>query len=314
MRHIKMTFVLVSLLILTSCDKQKELTNGEGFVEVTGGKIWYRVSGQGDKTPILLLHGGPGYPSYYFNPLMELGKERRIITFDQLGCGRSDRITDTTLMTVDSYVEQTRKLLNHLGVKEFYLYGHSWGTMLGTDYYLKYKDGIKGLILASPYLSSRLWVADADTLISTLPDSTATTLRNEINGQSQDSVQLMKAIGTYFNNFYTRKQPTSADLDSAGSQMGMNVYQYIWGSSEFFVLGTLKNYDRTNDLKTINVPTLYITGEFDAARPNTVKYYQSLTPNSRLTVIRNAGHMTMHDNPTEDIKAISDFLNELDNK
>lgn len=85
MRHIKMTFVLVSLLILTSCDKQKELTNGEGFVEVTGGKIWYRVSGQGDKTPILLLHGGPGYPSYYFNPLMELGKERRIITFDQLG-------------------------------------------------------------------------------------------------------------------------------------------------------------------------------------------------------------------------------------
>lgn len=314
MRHIKMTFVLVSLLILTSCDKQKELTNGEGFVEVTGGKIWYRVSGQGDKTPILLLHGGPGYPSYYFNPLMELGKERRIITFDQLGCGRSDRITDTTLMTVDSYVEQTRKLLNHLGVKEFYLYGHSWGTMLGTDYYLKYKDGIKGLILASPYLSSRLWVADADTLISTLPDSTATTLRNEINGQSQDSVQLMKAIGTYFNNFYTRKQPTSADLDSAGSQMGMNVYQYMWGSSEFFVLGTLKNYDRTNDLKTINVPTLYITGEFDAARPNTVKYYQSLTPNSRLTVIRNAGHMTMHDNPTEDIKAISDFLNELDNK
>lgn len=217
-------------------------------------------------------------------------------------------------MTVDSYVEQTRKLLNHLGVKEFYLYGHSWGTMLGTDYYLKYKDGIKGLILASPYLSSRLWVADADTLISTLPDSTATTLRNEINGQSQDSVQLMKAIGTYFNNFYTRKQPTSADLDSAGSQMGMNVYQYMWGSSEFFVLGTLKNYDRTNDLKTINVPTLYITGEFDAARPNTVKYYQSLTPNSRLTVIRNAGHMTMHDNPTEDIKAISDFLNELDNK
>lgn len=314
MRHIKMTFVLVSLLILTSCDKQKELTNGEGFVEVTGGKIWYRVSGQGDKTPILLLHGGPGYPSYYFNPLMELGKERRIITFDQLGCGRSDRITDTTLMTVDSYVEQTRKLLNHLGVKEFYLYGHSWGTMLGTDYYLKYKDGIKGLILASPCLSSRLWVADADTLISTLPDSTATTLRNEINGQSQDSVQLMKAIGTYFNNFYTRKQPTSADLDSAGSQMGMNVYQYMWGSSEFFVLGTLKNYDRTNDLKTINVPTLYITGEFDAARPNTVKYYQSLTPNSRLTVIRNAGHMTMHDNPTEDIKAISDFLNELDNK
>ena len=58
-----------------------------------------------------MLHGGPGYPSYYFNPIMELGKERPIITFDQLGCGGSDRITDTRLMTVDSYVEQRRKII-----------------------------------------------------------------------------------------------------------------------------------------------------------------------------------------------------------
>ena len=84
------------------------------------------------------------------------------------------------------------------------------------------------------------------------------------------------------------------------------------GTSEFFVTGTLKDYNRTGDLNKIKIPTLYITGEFDAARPNTVKYYQSLTPNSRLKVIKNAGHMTMHDNPSEDLKAINDFLRELD--
>lgn len=313
MRH-SLLFIIFGLIIvvITSCDNKKELKSQEGFLDFSGAKIWYRVTGQGSKTPILMLHGGPGYPSYYFNPLMELGKERPVITFDQLGCGRSDRITDTTLMTVESYIEQTRKLLDHLGVKEFYLYGHSWGSMLGTDYYLKYRDGIKGLILASPCLSSKLWVSDADTLISTLPDTISVILRNEIKGERQDSVKLSLAIESYFSNFYTRKQPPSADLDSAGSQMGTNVYQHMWGTSEFFVLGTLKNYDRTNDLKRIDIPTLYITGEFDAARPNTVKYYQSLTPNSRLTIISNAGHMTMHDNPTEDIKAISDFVNELD--
>ena len=115
-----MTFVLVSLLILFSCNKQKELTNGEGFVDVTGGKIWYRVSGQGDKTPMLLLHGGPGYPSYYLNALSPLGKDRKIITFDQLGCGRSDAITDTTLMTIENFVEQMHTLLASLGVQEFH--------------------------------------------------------------------------------------------------------------------------------------------------------------------------------------------------
>jgi proline iminopeptidase len=36
---------------------------------VEGGKIWYEVFGSGNKTPILVLHGGPGYPSYYLNPL-----------------------------------------------------------------------------------------------------------------------------------------------------------------------------------------------------------------------------------------------------
>ena len=86
----------------------------------------------------------------------------------------------------------------------------------------------------------------------------------------------------------------------------------MWGTNEFFATGSLKNYDRTNDLDRIEVPTLYITGEFDAARPSTVKYYQSLTPGSRLIIIKNAGHMTMHDNASEDIKAISAFLNELD--
>jgi proline iminopeptidase len=49
--------------VLTGC-KTKELIPGEGYVEVTGGKVWYRIDGGGNKTPILLLHGGPGSSSY----------------------------------------------------------------------------------------------------------------------------------------------------------------------------------------------------------------------------------------------------------
>jgi proline iminopeptidase len=261
-----------------------------------------------------MLHGGPSFPSHYFNPLLEIGKDRPVITFDQLGCGRSDRITDTTLMTIDAYIVQTKQLLDHLGVKEFYLYGHSWGTMLGTDYYLKHQDGIKGSVLASPCISSKKWMEDAETLISTLPDSISLVLRNSNNGVSPDSAAFASAVEQYYSNFYYRKHPISADLDSAWSQMGASVYTYMWGSSEFSATGTLKDYDRTGDLKNISVPTLYTTGEFDAARPSTVEYYKSLTPNSKLVVISGAGHMTMHDNPSEEIKAISEFLNGLDGK
>jgi len=93
----------------------------------------------------------------------------------------------------------------------------------------------------------------------------------------------------------------------------VNVYHYMWGRNEFFATGPLKDYDRTGDLDKIKVPTLYTVGEFDEARPETVEYYQSLTPGATLKIIPNAGHMTMHDNPEEDLRIVSEFLNALDN-
>lgn len=303
------------LFLIISCDNQKkQIRTEEGFVKVKGGKIWYRVVGKGDKTPILMLHGGPGGQSYYLNPLRPLSKDRPVITFDQLGCGRSDEITDTLLMTMDNYVEQVRQLLISLKVKNFYLYGHSWGTMLGTDYYLKYPEGVQALILASPCLSTKMWMSDADTLISMLPDTIQLALKKSKNNFQQDSSKLIEAI-RYFGKIYYTRQPhpfLRYFRDSIGFSKGANVYNYMWGNSEFNATGTMKNYDRTPDLKRIKIPTLYLTGEYDAARPATVRYYQTLTTKSKFVINKGAGHVTMNDNPDADIKTISDFLNDLE--
>lgn len=294
------------------CKQNNQLKPGEGFVPVTGGKIWYSVTAKSDATPILLLHGGPGSTSHYLNPLLPLSKERPVIMFDQLGCGRSDRITDTTLMTIDNHVDQIRKLLTFLNIKEFYLYGHSWGTMLGVDYYLKYPQGMKGLILASPCLSAQRWISDADTLISLLADSIQLILKQSRTNNVPDSSKLAAALEVYSNNFYTRKQPVSEDEKRSSLEAGKNVYEYMWGKSEFSASGTLKYYDRTSDLGGVKIPVLYTTGEFDAARPVTVRYYHSLTPDSRFLIISGAGHVTMHDNALAELEAIEGFLKELE--
>ena len=200
-----MRYIIPAVLFLLLFSCKKPLTAGEGYLDVKGGKIWYSVAGGGDETPLVLLHGGPGAASAYLTPLLPLAEDRPVIRFDQLGCGNSDRITDTTLMTVDNYVEQVRALLEKLNVKEYYLYGHSWGTMLGMDYYLKYPAGIRKLILASPCISARRWVADADTLIASLDDSTELVLRNSMKNVSQDAGRLKRAIGEYGARFYNRK-------------------------------------------------------------------------------------------------------------
>lgn len=275
---------------------------------MSGGKVWYRVVGSGDKTPLLLLHGGPGFTSYYLNPMAELGKDRPVIFFDQLGCGRSESEMDSTVINLESYVEQVEQLRISLGVEDFYLYGHSWGTMLGMDYYLKYPKHIKAMIFASPVLSASKWLEDAEELKTTLPDSLQSVIRTSEENGSYDSPEYEHAVNVYWDNYVIRKKPWDANIDSTFGGANMSIYGYMWGPSEFMITGTLKDYDRTNNLGQIKVPTLYVCGKFDEARPSTLEYFQSLTPGSKLAIIENAAHVTMHDNPERNNEVIRNFL------
>jgi proline iminopeptidase len=306
--------ILVLLFIFSGCRPHHKLVPGEGFVSVKGGKIWYRIVGAGDKTPVVLLHGGPGATSYYLNPMSVLSDDRPVIFIDQLGCGRSDRITDTTLMTTDAFVEETEQVRKALGLDQFYLYGHSWGTMLGMDYYLKYPDAVKAMVIASPCLSAALWEKDADTLIGSLPDSIQIMIRTSEAKGDYASTDYQQSVAVYYQNFLTRRDSASADMDSVEKQAGDNVYAYMWGPSEFTATGNLKNYNRVPDLPKIKVPVLFTAGEYDEARPSTVRYYQSLVPGAKFAVIPQSGHMTMQDNPEANNKVVRDFLREVDGR
>ncbi|MEK7728649.1 MAG: alpha/beta fold hydrolase [candidate division KSB1 bacterium] len=110
--------------VLASC-ATKSLQPGEGFIDVNGGKVWYKIVGSGTKTPLLLVHGGPGSTSYYLNPLAALADERPVIFYDQLGCGRSTRTNDTALWTIERSLEELAAVRQTLGLKEVHLFGHS---------------------------------------------------------------------------------------------------------------------------------------------------------------------------------------------
>jgi len=315
MKNSKPAFFALFVLALTSiigCQQAPKLVPGEGYVEVTGGKVWYRIVGEGDKTPLLLLHGGPAFTSYYLNPMAELGKDRPVIFFDQLGCGRSDRDIDSTMMTVESYVEQLEQVRKHFGLDSFYLYGHSWGTMLGVDYYLKYPDHVKAMILASPALSVSRWTSDANALVATLPDSIQLAINNSMATGVYDTPQYEQAINVFYEMYVISKLPWDANIDSTFAGANLDVYTYMWGPSEFTATGTLLDYERTESLGEIQVPTLYVCGENDEARPETVAYFKDQTPGAKLAVIKNAAHITMHDNPEENNSVIREFLAELE--
>ena len=120
----------------------------EGMIDVPGGRVWYRSVGQGG-IPLLCLHGGPGMTHNYIEPLEDLGDRRRVIFYDQLGCGRSDKPDDTSLWTVPHFVREVEVVRSALELDRFHLFGSSWGGQLSMQYVLDYQPASLASLLMS---------------------------------------------------------------------------------------------------------------------------------------------------------------------
>ena len=154
----------------------------EGFVEVPGGRVWYRSLGD-HGIPLLCLHGGPGFPHDYLEELEGLAHERRVVFYDQLGCGRSDRPDDTSLWTVERFVEELAVVRAALGLERLHLFGSSWGGMLAMQYVLDRQPPLESLVLCSSPASIPRWIAGCRDLLAELPDDVQDVIeRHEANG------------------------------------------------------------------------------------------------------------------------------------
>src|SRR4030066_322631 len=102
-----------------------DIPSQDGYIPVTGGRLWYRMMGNVPGIPLLTLHGGPGAGSGYFEPLIALADERPVILYDQLGGGKSDRPDNLTLWSLDRFVEELTQVCTGLNLGRFHLFGHS---------------------------------------------------------------------------------------------------------------------------------------------------------------------------------------------
>lgn len=304
---------IVGLCSLLGCDTRNSgVTTRTGMIPVQGGKIWYQWKGPSDGLPIVLLHGGPGFPAYYLKPLQALSGQRPVLLYDQLGCGRSEKVRDSSLYELPVLVDQLHTLLDSLGIRRFHLYGHSFGTVVALAYYHKYPEVVQSLILASPALSPKRWERDADTLIAGLPEPHRSALEAVAAGRRVDTAVAGKAMDAYFAAYYDRTR--TPDKDSAIRTADAAAALYMWGPTEFRISGRFKNFDAARLLPTVRVPVLFECGEFDPARPVTVRYYQSLTPGAKLAIIKGAGHTTMADDPSGDLALLRSFLDSVEKK
>jgi len=308
---------MIPLIFSCNSNTEKEIPKvKEGFIEVTGGKVWYRIAGA-DKTgvPLLALHGGPGVPHDYLEPLEELADERPVVFYDQLGCGNSERPSDTTLWRTERFVEELEQVRNALGLDKVHVLGQSWGTMLAAEYMLrKQPEGVVSLILSAPYLSTPRWEADQKVLISRLPQSVQDTIAKYELLEDYSSEAYQEAMMHFYREYVCRLDPWPDCLNRSMEKMGGEVYNYMWGPSEFTMTGTLKDADLCDRLNLIKVPVLFTCGEFDEATPNTTAYYQSKLPGSEMHVFEGTSHGHHLEKRGEYLQVIRSFLRKNDLK
>ncbi|WP_071394969.1 proline iminopeptidase-family hydrolase [Bacillus tuaregi] len=285
----------------------------DGFIEVTGGKIWYQIHGSSKQnTPVVILHGGPGSSHYSLQGLRILAEQRPVIFYDQLGCGKSERPDDASLWRLERFVEELEQIRNALSLDEFHLLGHSWGTTLAAAYYLSHPDSVKSIIFSSPCLSAPLWAKNQVENRKKLPLDVQQTLSTCEENRMTDSEEYKAATRVFNSHFVCRMQPYPEFLKTGVKYKNPKIYEIMWGPSEFYVTGNLKDFDCTAQLKDILIPTLYTCGRYDEATPASTEYFSSLTPNAKFHVFEKSAHMAYLEEQEEYVSVIDSFLKEQD--
>jgi pimeloyl-ACP methyl ester carboxylesterase len=268
----------------------------EGYVEWSAGRTWYVVAGEGDRTPLLCLHGGPGSTHHYFAPLLELADERPVILYDQLGCGGSpsDGEDDWTL---DLFLAELDALRGELGLERVHLLGTSWGGMLALEHALARQETLASLILSSSMASAAEWVVEAKRLFDALGIDDAAAAERELEAR----------------HIY-RGDPERAELRAMRAERGPVVYEAMWGPNEWTATGALKGWDVRDRLQELHVPTLVIRGGHDLSTPAISRTLVDGIGGAREVVLEESSHMPVLEETERYLAAVRGFLLETEDR
>ena len=142
---------LAGLLSLIGCSTPDIPPAREGFIQLAGGgRLYYRASGLGPDT-VVVLHGGPGLHGRYLDQAFAgLAADHVLIAYDQRGRGRSDFPSDSLVLSAATDVSDLEAVRVYFHLDRLTLIGHGWGAGLGALYAMQHPDRVARLLFVSP--------------------------------------------------------------------------------------------------------------------------------------------------------------------
>ncbi len=230
-------------------------------------KVNYYISGTKDW--LVLLHGWKMSQDTYIGVTNKLSKHYKVLSIDLLGFGESDLPNEP--LFISDYLDMLEKLLNHLGIENPTLLGHSFGGKLATYYALKHK--VKKLILVSP------------------------------SGIKHFNLKVFLKIRLYkFIKFIYKI--LGIDITKLQNKYGSNDYKNLSPVMKKTMTNILKGNVK-KELKKITSPTLMLWGYYDKITPyKDSNIYLKKIKNSKLVTFQRSGHFCYLDEPEKFIYTI----------
>jgi pimeloyl-ACP methyl ester carboxylesterase len=316
--------------------KSKKAMGVEEYVLINGIHQYLFHSGTTDENPVLLfLHGGPGSAASLFaHAFQETWEDLfTVIHWDQRGTGKTLTKNPENYPTLDVLLQDVLEIVHYLKSRyhkqKIVLLGHSWGSVLGSLFIKGHPEEVAYYIgvgqVINKLASERLSYAKVKEVIVQANDQSALKKLKALGdypGEQFDaqwlkkSLQLRKLQGKYHLTMKSNVSPLKTLLTSPLFQFS-DLSALIKGNkANKELMNFLGSFDLNAEPAEYKVPLYYIVGEHDWQTPValTQDYVQRINaPEKQISIIPNAGHMTMVDQPALFLGILRDIKNRQEN-
>ena len=262
--------------------------------------------------PLIILHGGPGGCVERYEPLEKLADFGiPLIFYDQLGCGYSKVPKNHNISwNFRVFLEEFDNLLRYFNLQKYCVLGHSWGGMLALEYVCNFEHkGLEKLILFSTLPSTQIWNEEHVKMFDEFTPSEKAALLAEKDGKEFDKKVYKKAVKKFVKNHVGKRSTEIYPFKRKKfPKTNREIYEKMWGKSEFFGTGTLKDWNVESKLKNIDVPTLILSGAMDESSPRMNELMNKEIKNSKWVLLKKSHHIGYAEEADLVVETIKTFI------
>ena len=281
-------------------------------------KVWTKRFGNNPKIKILLLHGGPAMTHEYMECFETFFQKQgfEFYEYDQLGSYYSDQPKDSSLWTVDRFVEEVEQVRQAIGAdsSNFYILGNSWGGILAMEYALKYQKNLKSLLVANMVASAPEYAKYAEEVLAKQmkPEVLAEVKELEAKKDFANPRYMELLMPNFYKEHLCRLTDFPDGFNRSMKHANGEIYTMMQGPSEFGISGRLANWDIKNRLKEITVPTLMVGAKHDTMDPKAMEEQSKMVKKGQFLYCPNGSHLSMWDDQKVFMTGVIKFIKDVD--